>query len=176
MERMSLRNLLFLGGKGGGGSSNFVTGTFTGETAGTTMDVTIPYTGNGYPVAILVYPTTGTYAENSDIYDLAQKSAVMACACIKVAAEQEPSYLSADSSLEKNKCTYLVRYKNSDEDPTAMSTSAGEGATFTSYVASTSPGAVVRMSSATAMSVYIAGTSYGFPKDIEFTYQIIYSE
>lgn len=177
MENTMLQALLFLGGKGGGsGSSKYVSGTFTGETAGEAIDITVPYTGNGFPIAIAIYPSSGTFKEGSPIAVLVQKSAVAAYAAMKVDTSSEPSYASADSSLEKNKMTYMARYKNSDEDPAALSTSSGETAIFTGYSASTSPGSVVRMSSATAMSVMIAGTSYGFPADIEYTYQITYSE
>lgn len=41
-------------GGGGGGSSNYVKGTFKGTTTGTAMDINIPYTGNGYPIASFI--------------------------------------------------------------------------------------------------------------------------
>ena len=46
---------------GGGGSSNFVTGTFTGTTAqkGTAININLPYTGSGYRVSLIVHPTDG---------------------------------------------------------------------------------------------------------------------
>lgn len=46
-------------GGGGGGSSNVVTGSFTTPSTGTT-DVTLPYSGSGYPIALQFYLSGGT--------------------------------------------------------------------------------------------------------------------
>lgn len=46
---------------GGGGASNVVTGTFSFITSSTSMEVhtvNIPYTGAGYPRAVIIYPDT----------------------------------------------------------------------------------------------------------------------
>lgn len=43
---------------GGGGASNVVTGTFIGTEAGT-LDVPTGYTGNGYPIAVIIIPDEG---------------------------------------------------------------------------------------------------------------------
>lgn len=51
---------------GGGGSSNVVVGSFTtGATAGATESVSIPYTGNGYPIALAVYVSGGSSSVSS---------------------------------------------------------------------------------------------------------------
>ena len=155
--------------------SKLVTGTFTGSTTGAAMSVTIPYTGSGYPVAIWIYPSYGTYKSGTDMYSLVQKSVVVAYSACKCNTGATPTYLSSDSALESNKMTYFTRYKNSTSDAAALSASSGETNTMTSVGASASSGACVRINSATQISVFIAGTSYGFKKDIEYTYQIVYS-
>ena len=51
---------------GGGGASNYVTGTFTvGSSGGQVESVSIPYTGSGYPIAGIIYPEGGPYNNTS---------------------------------------------------------------------------------------------------------------
>ena len=47
---------------GGGGPANIVTGTFTGTTAGN-MEIEVPYSGTGYPIAFTVIPKGGAKAD-----------------------------------------------------------------------------------------------------------------
>ena len=49
-------------GAGGGGASNFATGTFTTpSTTSTNGTVTVPYTGTGYPIALIIFVEGGVY-------------------------------------------------------------------------------------------------------------------
>lgn len=43
---------------------NVITGTFKGTTTNTALDINLPYTGNGYPVAVAIYPEEGTNNSN----------------------------------------------------------------------------------------------------------------
>lgn len=47
---------------GGGGPSNIVSGTFTGTTAGN-MEIEVPYSGTGYPIAFVVISKGGAKAD-----------------------------------------------------------------------------------------------------------------
>lgn len=170
MDRTSLRSLLMLGG-GGGGASNIVTGTFKGTTAGSAIDVDIPYTGSGYPIAGIFFATGG--ANKGDIASLAQKYAAWVFTFSKNDVSSEPTY-SEDTS--ENQATVVSLYKYSNEDAASSTSAKGiDVQLYNNADAAYSSLSNVRVRSKTKMSVYIASTSYGFPKDIEFTYYIIYS-
>ena len=54
--------LVDVSGGGGGGATNIVQGTFiTGTTRDTVETITLPYTGNGYPIAFAIYIKNGMY-------------------------------------------------------------------------------------------------------------------
>ena len=151
--------------------SKLVTGTFTGTTTGAAMEVSVSYTGNGYPVAGIIYPTSG--GNTGSIASLAQKYAEIQYAFCKMDTSSTPTY-SGDTS--ENKATVTSLYKYSDSD--ATSSTAGRLLTqqfYHSANAGATATACVKMKSKNTMSVYIASTSYGFPANIEFTYQLIYS-
>lgn len=161
--------------EGGGGASNFVTGTFTGTTAGAAMDVTIPYTGSGYPIAIDIYPTGG-FRGNSAFSNLIEIRALATWSGIKQNTTNAPSY---SSSNVDNQNTFSVGYTNKSSSSSATSYTGSfsttalvcSGGDATSTTANN-----VKMKSATQMSVFIHGTSNtGFAANIEYTYHIIYS-
>lgn len=159
--------------KGGGGASNIVTGTFKGTTTGTAMDVTLNYSGTGYPLVIAIYPTGGPHNNGSAFSSLIQRYATVYFAAIKCNANTTPTY---ESTGDANKFDCYGRYKNSTSSSTALSGSASDSSTLASGGDSTS-GTVtqVKLKSATKMSVFIASTSYGFAANYEYTYHIIYS-
>ena len=151
--------------------SKHFTGTFTGSTTGVAMDVSIPYTGSGHPVAGIIYPSAGGNAGN--IASLAQKNVMITYSFVQVDVTETPTY---SGNTSNNQATVTSLYKYSDSDPT--STTSNRGVTthfFDSSGAAASTTNVVRFKSATTMSVFIAGTSYGFKEGIEYTYDIIYS-
>ena len=160
-----------IGNISGGGASNFVTGTFKGTTAGGAIDVSIPYTGSGHPISGIIYPSGGGFA--GDIESLVQKFACFEYAFSKMDMTDDPTF---SGNTTENKATVIVLYKYSDSD--ATSSTAGRKNDYQMYQnsnASATSTDCVKFKSKTTMSVYIASTSYGFPKDIEFTYQIVYS-
>lgn len=151
--------------------SKLVTGTFTGSTTGAAMDVAVSYSGSGYPVAGVIYPSSG--GNTGSIASLAQKYAVVMYSFCKSDMSSTPTY-TGDTSENKVIATSL--YKYSDSDPT--SSTAGRLLTQRFYYNSNATATAtdcVKMKSATSMSVYIASTSYGFKSGIEYTYQLIYS-
>lgn len=159
---------------GGGGASNIVTGTFKGATTGAAMDISLPYTGSGYPIAVMIFPSM---ADLNTFASLVQRYAIREFFMEKT-NRAVPDY--AVSSASKNYGIPAAIYKNSASDPNIY---AVRGASTSSSVrtyqdagAEASANLAARLRSNTKLSVYIASTSYGFAANIEYTYYVIYSE
>lgn len=156
-----------------GGASNFVTGTFTGTTTGAAMDVTIPYTGTGYPIVVMVYPSGGTNKTGSPFYDLIQQYATEYFLAIKNDISAVPVF---DASGTNGMCSMINRYKSSASNATSRSQSASESIlVMRDQSAQGGNQTLCKITSSTVMSVYIASTSYGFAANIEYTYVVQYS-
>lgn len=166
---------------GGGGASNIVTGTFTGTTTGVAMDVTLNYTGSGYPIIFATYPTGGANNSDTSFYNLTQRYACVYFVGIKCETDTTPTYASGgNGNISQNSFSVYQRYKNSATSTTSHSGTAVKRA----YVAkddaaasgnSSDTNVILRFRSKTSMSVFIASTSYGFAANIEYTYYVIYS-
>lgn len=156
---------------GGGGASNIVTGTFTGTTTGAAMDVTLNYSGSGYPIAVAVYPKDG-YQSGSDIYSLLQKNVIVFFTAVKRTAET-PTWTSSGMS---GVFVGTSAYKSSTSNSASISVSGSASiSVITGGNATSGANAILKFKAKDKMSVYIADTSYGFAVDTEYTYQIIYS-
>ena len=158
---------------GGGGSSNLVTGTFTGTTAGEALTVSIPYTGSGYLMILLIYPSGGMYKSGSAIATLAKAKAVVTLSRIKQDFSTAPTF---SGSGDENKGSYSALYKTSDSDPSSYGNNgAFTGTMYTPDAASTSIGTLVRINSNTQFATRIVDSNYGFAQNIEYTYLAVYS-
>lgn len=161
---------------GGGGASNVVTGTFKGTTTGTAMDVTLNYTGSGYPVAVMIYPTEGPYnSTTGSFYSLVQRYALQSYVCIKQSTNTTPTYPNSSTSDDENKSVYLCRYKASSSSATTYQTTGGDIYNYRDTNSSDSTSRYVMLRSKTKMSVFIANTSRGFAANIEYKYWVLYS-
>ena len=163
---------------GGGGASNVVTGTFKGTTTGAAMDMTLNYSGSGYPVAVVIYPTEGTFNKNNgSYYSLVQRYAIQYWSAAKYEIETTPTYIanSYSESHTENAAVVTYRYKSSTSSASSFSGSANYNNVYRNSDAGNTAATVVRFKSATKMSVYIASTSYGFAANIEYTYWVLYS-
>lgn len=155
----------------GGEESNVVVGTFVGTTEGTAMDVDIPYTGNGYPVSVIIYPS----ASAESVFDSTiRQYAVAFYSSVKNGLSQSPAY----SGGTDDKAKVLYRSKSSSSNASAMSDSSGITAPIYDNIAATgATNNVVKINSATKLSVYIIGTTgRGFLANTEYTYIVVYSE
>ena len=151
-----------------------ITGTFTGSTAGAPMDVSIPYTGNGYPVWLLIYPVNGTNKSGDAFASLVQQYAEGVFLMVKNNFSTAPTY--DDTTAEANKAAVMAYYKSSSSDPTSIT--AGQTLAKPIYRNNNAMEAYadcVRLKNNTTMSVYIANTSYGFANGIEYAYAVMYS-
>ena len=164
---------------GGGGATNIVQGTFTPSASeeGTVKTISVPYTGSGYPVACVVYPSVGAYKDGSDIYASTHQRGVVMFALAKANAGEAPLF--DTQNIEKNWAMAIVEYKNSISDATNLTCTMGKNLpAMTSYNAngSSAPN-VVRFTGKTNMTTFISDASnYGFLSGIEYTYCVVYSE
>lgn len=166
---------------GGGGVSNIVTGTFKGTTTGAAMDVTLNYSGSGYPIAVIIQPSEGSFnSTTGTFYSALQRYALALFFAAKTQTTTTPTYT---GSGDNNKTATYRIYKSSASTATSQSTGTSTGLinvvyTYNNSDAVSSGGAganAVRFKSATKMSLYIASNSYGFMANIEYTYYVIYS-
>lgn len=158
----------------GGGASNFVTGTFRGTTAGVVLDIDIPYTGNGYPLCVVIAPTDGLMGDTT-FYNTVSRYAIGIVSIYKTYTDTVPTYASSGA---ENQCTVNTMYKSSTSSATSFGrVSSNDAVIF--YGTDASPSGSTQsvvFENATRMRVRIKGTSYGFLNGIEYTYYVIYSE
>lgn len=154
-------------------SSKMVSGTFTGDTAGA-MEITVPYNGNGYPIAGLIFPSSGSWELNSGIPALVRQNAIIMFGFAKMDISTTPDYT---SNTDNNKVESFYFYKSSDSNPdttgggrTHQNRMFNSGTNASGYTDS-----IIRIKSATKMSVYTADSGVGFIKDVPYTYMLIYS-
>lgn len=164
---------------GGGGASNVVTGTFKGTTTGAAMDVDLAYTGNGWLIALLIWPAEGAYNTSGTFGQLISNYANAIYSYVKNDPSVEPPY--ANSGASRGKGSVLASYKSSASNATSYTGTTYVGsngvALFSGSNANSSAiGNIVRMKSKAVMSVFIQSTSYGFAPNIEYKYMAIYSE
>lgn len=162
---------------GGGGASNFVQGTFTGTTPGEILEINIPYTGSGYPIAAMIFPKEGGYNSSGTFYTTVQRYALRTYLMVKNDPLSPPTYPNKSSGLE-NQATTLTNYKSSASSATSYGSALSNTTTIfitTAPSASSSGTVAVRIAANNKMKVFIASTSYGFMAGIEYVYCIVYS-
>lgn len=158
------------------GASKMVEGTFTtGSTSGPST-LAIPYTGSGYPIALMVWPEGGgNNSEVSPWYSSVTRYAIGLYSMSKAVTTSAPTYTS--SGANNQGCVWVV-YKNSTSNATVYSRYSSMSINaFGSSNASNSVTTTFRFLSATRLSYYVIGTSnYGLLQGQTYHYLIIYSE
>lgn len=163
---------------GGGGATNFVSGTFTTpSTTSTNGTVTVSYTGTGYPIMLVVVVEGGMYnSAVSGWYNSLTRYAVGQITIGKGVATTSPTYTTSGSA--NYGCVELI-FKNSTS--TATTYSSTRSATANSYSSSDASGTSynsVRWKSNTSISYRTCGGSsstYGLLADTTYRYYAIYS-
>lgn len=156
----------------GGGVSNIVTGTFKGTTTGAAMDVNLAYTGNGYPIAVLIFPSD---ADASTFQSTIQRYAVRSYMMDKYDKTSAPVYA---ASTAADYAAPVLKYKSSTTNSRSLSNGGATNATTMLYAdesATADISKIVKIRSNKKLSVFIASTSYGFMANIEYSYVVIYS-
>lgn len=158
---------------GGGGATNFVTGTFTTPSSAGHTNLNIPYTGTGYPVMIVVVVEGGAYHSGTDWYNSLQRYAVGQWTCTKSNFTASPTYTTSGSV---NQGVVTAIYKNSTSSSTTYTrTSAMNTNVFSSSNASNSAVNTIKYKSGNVLSYYTNTSGYGLHPDIEYRYFIVYS-
>ena len=155
-----------------GGASNFVTRTFTTPPQAGVTNLSIPYTGSGYPIACIVVVDGGAYVSGTDWYNLNQKYAVGQWTMTKADMSTAPSY---GTSGANNQGVTTWIYKNTS----ATSYARSSAMTTNVFSSSNSAGAgatCVRFKSGNVLSFYTNTTSYGLAPNTKYTAYIVYSE
>lgn len=160
---------------GGGGASNIVMGEFTTPSSAGYTNISIPYTGSGYPIAAMVFVKGGAYnSANTEWYNSVQRYAVGQWTMHKSVQTSTPTY---GTSGTQNQGVTTAIYKNSTSTSTTYTrTSAMNTNVFSSSNASNSALNVCKLKSGNVLSYYTNTSSYGLLPDLEYTYIIIYSE
>lgn len=163
---------------GGGGASNFVTGTFTtGSSTSTVGSITVPYTGTGYPVMLVIVIEGGMY--NPDIsgwYTSLTRYAVGQITIGKGVATSTPSYTTSGTD---NYGSVELIFKNSTSSSTSYSST--RSVTANSYSSSNANGTsytCVRWKGNKSISYRTSGgssSSYGLLVSTTYRYYVIYS-
>lgn len=161
---------------GGGGASNFITGTFQySTTTAAAQTITLNYSGSGYPIAVAIVLDDGvldsTYTNTVARYSIAQYFMT------KTHADTAPTFT---TSGDANQGAVATVYKSSASTAATLTrTSSATVNTFSSSNATGSTTTCVRFKSKTTMSIYSganSGTSrYGFFSGKKYRYWIIYS-
>ena len=163
----------------GGGASNFVTGTFTTPSTTSTNDtVTVPYTGTGYPIALIIFVEGGCY--NSAIsgwYNSVTRYAAGQFCITKGVATTAPSY---GASGSENYGTVQLLYKNSTSSATTYSSTRMINAnSYSSSNANGTSNTSVRWRNNTTISYRTSGgtsSTYGLLADTTYRYVVMYSQ
>lgn len=167
----------------GGGASNVVQGSFTtGSTRNTTQNITIDYTGTGYPIAVMIFIKGGAYNNsstgNTTWYSSLNRYDVGHYSMSKARGTTTPTWSTSGSD---NYGVVDIIYKNSTSTSTTYtrtSTMTANVFTSSSTSAQSSTACVRFKGNSKAMSVYIGNkgsSSIGFASETEYTYIVIYS-
>lgn len=165
-----------------GGSSNVVTGEFTVpaySSSSPRSNISIPYSGNGYPIAAMIYVKNGVYNSTgaSTWYNGIKRYAIGFWAMVKSNTTTAPTYTSSSA----DSATVMAIYKNSTSAADSYTRTSGMAAsTFsTSNPASNSAFCVNFKSNVKTLVYSIANgtaSTYGLYPQVTYVYHIIYSE
>ena len=166
--------------QGGTSCPKLVQGTFTtGSTRAGTGTVSINYTGNGYPIAVMVYMQSGTYDPDDTWYNTIAQYDADGFMAIKAQMSSTPTFVSS-GSVPANQATATVVYKSNASTATTHTRAGSQSAVmYNSSDASTGYNCIRFKNSTKVMSYYIgnsASNRVGFAPSKTYAYIIVYSE
>ena len=168
---------------GGGGCTQFVTGTFTtSATRAGTGSESINYTGTGYPIACMVYISNGanntTSTGNTTWVNSVNRYDVGFYAMSKAEINTTPTY-GSDASQSQNWGVACIIYKNSTSDSTSYTrTSSMTSVTYNSANAASGHSCVRFKGNGKTLSYYIgnkASNRVGLVPSTKYDYIVVYS-
>lgn len=147
------------------GASNIITGTITTPSESGESEITIPYTGSGYPIAMMFFPTGG-------LDSISPSSARISAGCLlyKEDTSTAPTYTGSASDVNKVVSAHVQL--------NGSSLTGSGGRSKYAYAQSVPSGnasmPAVAFKSATVFA-YKCGTGSVLATDTEYTYVIVYS-
>lgn len=159
--------------EGGGGGLPVVTGSFTAGTAGTVQTINVPYTGNGYPLAIVCVVADGESTAKPYNTTLLRKNHG-SCVLVKTNPALTPTFKTG---------TYNVGTVFSHHR-TSSSSQGSDGFYGVAYSSSSNPsgsgstGSTIKVSAKNQFKIYVSSGDnvYGFYSGQEYDYWVMYSE
>ena len=169
---------------GGGGCVKLVQGTFTTTSSrASTGTVSINYTGNGYPIALMVFINGGAYNNTSQgdttWYNNTNRYDVGAYYMTKSEMNTTPTYVSS-GSVTANGGVVCIIYKNSTSTSTTYTrTSNMTAKVYNSSNATTTYNCIRFKNDAKTLSYYtgnLTSNTIGLAPSQSYAYIVIYSE
>lgn len=159
---------------GGGGASNVVQGEFTTSSSAGVYSLTIPYTGSGHAIAVIVVVKGGAYNSSYPTwYSSVQRYAVGQWTMTKSVMSSNPTYTTSGT---QNQGVITAIYKNSTSSSTSYTrTSAMNTNVFSSSNATNAAATCVRLKSGNVLSYYVNTSSYGLLPSCDYQYIAVYS-
>ena len=166
--------------QGGTSCPKLVQGTFTtGSTRASTGTVSISYTGNGYPIAVMVYMQSGTYDPDDTWYNTIAQYDADGFMAIKAQMSSTPTFVSS-GSVPANQATATVVYKSNASTATTHTRAGSQSAVmYNSSDATTGYNCIRFKNSTKTLSYYIgnsASNRVGLAPSQTYAYIIVYSE
>lgn len=168
-------NALGSGGGGGGGSSRLVYGEFTTQDADGWQTVSIPYSGQGNPLFVGVYCSTGI--GTGAISTIIQQNALAEFFAVREYLNVEPAY--SDSYVNGNRATVNTLYKSSNSNASSYNCAMDKSKVFfraTVDESTTTRTEMMCMTSNKSLHLKTVSSGHGFFRNQKYTYVIAYTE
>ena len=157
----------------GGGGGNLVSGSFKATEDGV-LNISLPYIGTGYPIALIIYVKDGYNAsDNTDFYDLVSSGAMCVWGAIKSYPNVAPNY--AGTGTANGLDAFHVRKNSSSNAHQYTAQTSANTALFRATEPFSSWNNLISIPSATSMKVFANSTGLTFRPNVEYAYHIIYS-
>lgn len=159
-----------------GGLTNVARGTFTATASDTAYEITTTYTGSGYPIALSIWPSEGSWCTGGSYRDLVKRYAIGFYALAKTNIGNAPTYTGADTTYDGTSINYW--YKSSSSDASQLQAgSTNLNMSYNDVAGGSGSNNTVKIRSKTKISVFIIGTAYGygFAPNVEYSYCVVYS-
>lgn len=148
-----------------------VRGTFKGTTDRQRIDIDLNYTGAGYPIVVIIYPTAWV---DGGFDALKSNYAIGMYSMTKRKPDVAPDYAGYASDADQGVILYLR--KNSSSSASIYTWGSSRTQPVYSDKNADSGLNCVLIKSPTKMQVFFANIMYAFALDIEYSYVVIYSE
>lgn len=153
---------------------SFVHSEFTCNSSKGVQTVAIPYSGNGFPLMILIMVKGGAYVTGTTWFNLVQNYAIGVWAMCKTDTSYTPSYTTSGA---RNQGTTLCIFKNSTSSASSYTRSSTMNTNvYSGTDAQTGASTCVSFISKNQLSIYVNTNGYGFVPNLQYEYFVVYSQ